>query len=80
MDKPITLRIQEFQQNLSQVIADSDLPVFIIKYIIKDLNTEIDNLATDFANQEIAAYYESLNAEAPKIEEVKDESEDAEEE
>lgn len=62
MDKPVSLKIQEFQQNISNVIGESGLPIFMIKYILKDLQVEIDELANQFAQQEISQYTESLNA------------------
>ena len=63
MDKPISLRIQEFQKNISNIIGESELPIFMIKFLIKDLCVEIDNIANDFAQKEIAEYYQSLENE-----------------
>ena len=63
IDKPISLKIQEFQKNISAVIGESELPIFMIKFLIKDLCSEIDNVANDFAQKEIAEYYQSLENE-----------------
>lgn len=59
MDKPISLKVQEFQQNISNVIGESELPIFMVKYILKDLQAEIDRLTNDFAQKEIEEYYQS---------------------
>ena len=59
MDKPLPIKIQEFQQAISKVIEQSDLPIYILKYQIKDLLAEIEKLEQDFAQQEINQYYQS---------------------
>ena len=59
MDKPLALKIQEFQQAVSEVIASSDLPIVILKYQIKDLLAEIEKAEADFTQQELQAYYQS---------------------
>jgi len=59
MDKPLPLKIQEFQQSISHIIQDSGIPIYILKYQIKDLLSEIENLEQDFAQREINEYYES---------------------
>ena len=69
MDKPLPLKIQEFQQNMSEVIANSDLPIYILKYQIKDLLSEIEKLANEFAKQEVEQYYQSQKEEESNEEE-----------
>ena len=69
MDKPIALRIQEFQQNISKVIGESGLSIFFIKYILKDLQAEIDTLSEQFAVDEINEYRRSLQNEQKDEEE-----------
>ena len=59
MDKPLSLKIQEFQKNISDIISNSELPIYILKYQIKDLYDEISRLADDFAQRELAQYYQS---------------------
>lgn len=69
MDKPLALKIQEFQQAVSQVIQQSGLPIYILKYQIKDLLFEIEKLENDFAQREINEYYQSQqNEEEPSKE------------
>jgi len=63
MNKPMSLKIQEFQQNISNIIGESELPIFMIKYILKDLQSEIDRLTNDFAQKEINEYYQSQKTE-----------------
>ena len=65
MDKPLSLKIQAFQREISNVISQAELPVYLLKYLIKDLYAEIDNLANEFAQKEIEEYNQSLqNAES----------------
>ena len=59
MDKPLPLKIQEFQQGVSQVIQNADLPIYILKYQIKDLLNEIEKIEADFAQKEVDQYYQS---------------------
>ena len=59
MDKPIALKIQEFQKEISNTIANSGLPIYILKYQIKDLLVEIEKLESDFAQKELEEYYQS---------------------
>lgn len=59
MDKPLPIKIQEFQQAISKVIEQSELPIYILKYQIKDLLSEIEKLEQTFAQQEIDQYYKS---------------------
>lgn len=59
MDKPLPIKIQEFQQAISKIIEQSDLPIYILKYQIKDLLSEIEKLEQTFAQQEIDQYYKS---------------------
>lgn len=59
MDKPLVLKIQEFQKAMSEIIASSELPIYILKYQIKDLLAEIEKLENDFAQKELQEYYQS---------------------
>lgn len=59
MDKPLSLKIMEFQKDISEVISKSDLPIYILKYQIKDLYDEVNKLANNLSQQEIDEYYQS---------------------
>lgn len=61
MNKPTSLKIQEFQKSILNIINNSELPLYLVKYIIKDLSIEIDNTFDDLAKKEINEYYKSLN-------------------
>lgn len=63
MNKPTTLLMEEFKQNMAKLINDSGLPAFVVEYIIKDLYTEISQLAMQVAEQEKAEYVQSLSEE-----------------
>ena len=72
MDKPLPLKIQEFQQKMSDVISNSELPIYILKYQIKDLLSEIETLERDYAQKEISAYNQSLQKEEKDKEQSKE--------
>lgn len=59
MDKPLPLKIQEFQKQISEVISNSEIPIYILKYLIKDLYSEIDVMSNEFAQKELSEYYQS---------------------
>lgn len=75
MDKPLPIKIQEFQQAITDVIGKADLPIYILKYQIKDLLAEIEKLEQDFAQQEVNQYYQSQE----QINEESSEQEDSSE-
>ena len=66
MDKPLALKIQEFQQNISKIISESDLPIYILNYQIKDLAEEIDRLTNEYINKEINDYNQFLESKTNK--------------
>lgn len=61
MDKPLALKTQEFQQNITKLINESGIPIQLIKYIIKDLYAEIDQLVENISKKEIDEYNQSQN-------------------
>ena len=61
MDKPLPLKIQEFQKEVSDAIAKSELPIYILKYLIKDLYSEIEVMSNEIAQKEVNEYYQSQN-------------------
>lgn len=46
MEKPITLKIKETKQNLVKALNESELPLFILEPILKDIymETKAENL------------------------------------
>ena len=45
------------------MISQSDLPIYVLKYQIKDLHSEIERLANDLSQKEINEYYQSQQME-----------------
>lgn len=56
MDKPLSVSIEEFKQNLVNTIQGSKLPIVIVDLIMKDLFNEIHELAKDYTLKEIQEY------------------------
>lgn len=47
IQKPLTLRKEEYMQILTQATNDSGLPMFIIEYVLKELLLEVSSLAKE---------------------------------
>ena len=45
MEKPITLRREEFVNELVKLVNDSGLPAFVLRDILRDVTVQVDNLA-----------------------------------
>ena len=58
MDKPITLQIEQFKQELIRLVNESGIPVFLLDYILKDLSNEIHMLSKDKLKKDETAYQE----------------------
>ena len=69
MDKPLPLKIQEFQKKISEVISTSELPIYILKYLIKDLYTEIEVMSSEYAQKEVDEYYKSQDKSEEEVSE-----------
>ena len=44
INKTILLRREEFTNNIIRLINDSELPVFIVEYILNDILTEVHSV------------------------------------
>ena len=58
MDKPITLQIEQFKQELIRLVNESGIPIFLLDYILKDLSNEINLLSNDQLKKDETAYQE----------------------
>ena len=54
MNKPFTIQIQETEQNIVEIINNSQLPAYVLKNILQGIYAEIDRVD----NEEIAKYNE----------------------
>lgn len=59
MDKPIMVARQEFIEKLTNLINTSNLPVFVIHPIIKDIFLEVDKAMYDQYQNDRKAYEEA---------------------
>lgn len=60
MDKPITISIEEFKQQISDIINNSGLHPFILDSILKDVSNEIHLLYQNQVLRDKQTYEESL--------------------
>lgn len=64
MEKPITLVIQETRNHIVEVANNSNLPIWVISQIMKEIATQAEQLAKQEHDSQVAAYQKSLNEEA----------------
>ena len=60
-NKPISLLIREFKNNIDSAINNSNLPISIINYIMQAYCSEINILTQQFEEKEIQEYLNSTN-------------------
>lgn len=58
-EKPITLKVEELKENIAILINESELPIFLLDYIIKDLYNEIHILSENQSLKDKQSYVES---------------------
>lgn len=61
MEKPLSLTINEFKDKLQTAIMESKLSPTILEIILKDIYMNIREIATQYEQQEINAYYKENN-------------------
>lgn len=54
MEKPFTLKVQETEQKIVEIINHSELPAYVLKIVLQNLYAQIETLE----NQEIIKYNE----------------------
>lgn len=63
MDKPLSVRKEEFESSLVQLINNSGLPAYILEPILRSYNMEVKELCRVQAERERLQYEESLRNE-----------------
>lgn len=64
MDKPLSVKKEEFEQGLVQLINNSGLPSYMVEPIIKALALEVKELCTAQTINDRQQYMASLESEA----------------
>lgn len=59
-NKPITILRDEFIKKLTELINNSNLPLFVIESIIKDIYFDVKSLAQKQLENDLKNYQESL--------------------
>ncbi len=60
MEKPIILKIEELKQHLIDTLEASELPIFIIEPMMKDIYQSCYNSAIAYKAEQAIAYQKSL--------------------
>ena len=63
MEKPIVLKIEELKQNIIDTLEASELPIFIIEPMMKDIYQSCYNSANAYKAEQVYAYQKSLEQE-----------------
>lgn len=62
MDKPFTLKIQETEKEIVEIINSSQLPAFVLKQILQGIYNEVNRID----EEEIKKYQEETEKESDK--------------
>lgn len=61
IQKPIMVQIQDFKKDLSTLIQDSKLPIFIVEPIIREFAQEANLALQQYANAQVTEYKKQLS-------------------
>ena len=61
IQKPIMVQIQDFKKDLSTLIQDSKLPIFIVEPIIREFAQEANLALQQYSNAQIKEYNKQLS-------------------
>jgi len=56
MEKPITIAINEFKTSLIDIINNAELPAEVLKYILIDVTSQLNNLAVRQLEEDITKF------------------------
>lgn len=76
MEKPVSIAIEETKGALVNVLNTSGLPISVLKLIVNELNTDVNNAAMTNLRQDIQKYNEAQ--EAAKNNQTEEKSEEVE--
>ena len=76
MEKPVSIVIEETKGALVNVLNTSGLPISVLKLIVNELNTDVNNAAMTNLRQDIQKYNEVQ--EAAKNDQTEEKSEEVE--
>jgi len=63
MEKPITIAINEFKTSLIDIINNAELPAEVLKYILMDVTSQLNNLAVKQLEEDITKFQKEKGGE-----------------
>lgn len=60
IQKPVTLVKQEFTESLVQLVNNSNLPLFLVEYILKDVLSSVHSASQQQLEIDMKAYQEQV--------------------
>lgn len=58
--RPVTVRLEDFKKNLNQVVAESELPPFLLVMVLREILIPMDNIAKKEYEQDREAWEKAL--------------------
>lgn len=60
IEKPLILKIEDFRKNIISIINKSEIPVFMVEYIFKDIYQEVREANVQYTQIERQRYQTEL--------------------
>lgn len=60
MEKPIVLAMEELKQNIMKAVQDSQLPIYIVEPIMKEMYQQCNMANEEFKMKQITEYNQEL--------------------
>ena len=58
--RPVTVRLEDFKKNLNQVVAESELPPFLLVMVLREILIPMDSIAQKEYEQDRNAWEKDL--------------------
>lgn len=58
--RPVTVRLEDLKKNLNQVVAESELPPFLLVMVLREILIPMDNIAKKEYEQDREAWEKAL--------------------
>lgn len=60
--RPVTVRLEDFKKNLNQVVAESELPPFLLVMVLREILIPMDSIAKKECEQDREEWEKAIEA------------------
>lgn len=60
--RPVTVRLDDFRKNLNQVVAESELPPFLLVMVLREMLIPMDSIAKKECEQDREEWEKAIEA------------------